>query len=209
MKKILLCIYLIEFKICVFLRGQKGIEEKQCLFFLQIIGFCSSSCIPELDSFYSDPSSAKASQLTVNNANGDFVPFYCKRGFSLTRICWKIPHSFKEGNFLIGNLLSVGWMKICPCEDVHRSPSLQVYDGPTVHSRPIATYCGADPASFASSGSSMTIQFQSDSTVSGQGFLLEWNAVDASAVTRTIVPGGFSVGCTIKSDIASDILSFT
>ncbi|KAK2531299.1 Cubn [Columba livia] len=70
-----------------------------------------------------------------------------------------------------------------------RYDKLKVYDGPTVHSRPIATYCGADPASFASSGSSMTIQFQSDSTVSGQGFLLEWNAADASAVTRTIAPG--------------------
>lgn len=86
---------------------------------------------------------------------------------------------------------------------------LQVYDGPTIHSRPIATYCGADPASFASSGSSMTIQFQSDSSVTGKGFLLEWDAVDASAGTRTIARGGFSVGCVVKSDIASDTLSFT
>uniref|UniRef100_A0A8B9GL35 Cubilin n=1 Tax=Amazona collaria TaxID=241587 RepID=A0A8B9GL35_9PSIT len=66
---------------------------------------------------------------------------------------------------------------------------LKIYDGPTVHSYPIATYCGADPASFASSGSSMTIQFQSDSSVAGKGFLLEWYAVDTSAVTRTIARG--------------------
>ncbi|NWR74432.1 CUBN protein, partial [Centropus unirufus] len=66
---------------------------------------------------------------------------------------------------------------------------LKVYDGPTVNSRPIATYCGAESASFASSGSSMTIQFQSDSTVTGKGFLLEWYAVDASAVPRTISRG--------------------
>ncbi|NXY42567.1 CUBN protein, partial [Ceuthmochares aereus] len=66
---------------------------------------------------------------------------------------------------------------------------LKVYDGPTINSRPIATYCGADPASFASSGSSMTIQFQSDSSVTGNGFLLEWYAVDASAVPRTIARG--------------------
>ncbi|XP_062489682.1 cubilin isoform X1 [Pezoporus occidentalis] len=66
---------------------------------------------------------------------------------------------------------------------------LKVYDGPTIHYRPIATYCGEDPASFASSGSSMTIQFQSDSSVAGKGFLLDWYAVDASAVTRTIARG--------------------
>lgn len=87
--------------------------------------------------------------------------------------------------------------------------SLQVYDGPTIYSRPLATYCGADPASFASSGSSMTIQFQSDSSVTGKGFLLEWYAVDASAATHTIARGEFSVDYVVKSDIASPILSFT
>ncbi|OWK59671.1 Cubilin, partial [Lonchura striata] len=76
-------------------------------------------------------------------------------------------------------------------ENHHRCQydNLKVYDGPTVHSRLVATYCGADPASFASSGSSMTIQFQSDSSVTGKGFLLEWYAVDASAVTHTIARG--------------------
>uniref|UniRef100_A0A8B9TKW5 Cubilin n=1 Tax=Anas platyrhynchos TaxID=8839 RepID=A0A8B9TKW5_ANAPL len=70
-----------------------------------------------------------------------------------------------------------------------RYDKLKVYDGPTIYSRPIATYCGADPASFASSGSSMTIQFQSDSSVTGKGFLLEWYAVDASAATHSIARG--------------------
>lgn len=49
---------------------------------------------------------------------------FCKRGFSLTGICWKIPHSFEEGNFLLGNLLSMGWIKICLCEECQHSPSL-------------------------------------------------------------------------------------
>ncbi|XP_037243046.1 cubilin isoform X5 [Falco rusticolus] len=76
-------------------------------------------------------------------------------------------------------------------EDHHRCryDKLKVYDGPTIHSRTVATYCGTDPASFESSGSSMTIQFQSDPSVTGKGFLLEWYAVDASAVTRTIARG--------------------
>uniref|UniRef100_A0A8C8BEW9 Cubilin n=1 Tax=Otus sunia TaxID=257818 RepID=A0A8C8BEW9_9STRI len=70
-----------------------------------------------------------------------------------------------------------------------RYDKLKIYDGPSIHSRLIATYCGADSASFASSGSSMTIQFQSDVSVTGKGFLLEWYAVDASAVTHTIARG--------------------
>jgi len=55
----------------------------------------------------------------------------------------------------------------------------------------------------------MTIQFQSDPSVTGTGFLLEWYAEDASAVTRAIARGGFSVVCVVKSAIDSDILSFT
>ncbi|NWX82451.1 CUBN protein, partial [Nothoprocta pentlandii] len=66
---------------------------------------------------------------------------------------------------------------------------LKVYDGPSVHSRPIATYCGSAPASFAASGSSLTLQFQSDASVSGRGFLLEWAAVEGSPAARTLAPG--------------------
>lgn len=84
-----------------------------------------------------------------------------------------------------------------------------MYDGPTVHSRLIGTYCGEDLASFASSGSSMTIQFHSDSSRTGKGFLLEWYAVDSSAVTQTLARGGFSVSCAVTSGTASDTLNFT
>ncbi|NXD11879.1 CUBN protein, partial [Nothocercus nigrocapillus] len=66
---------------------------------------------------------------------------------------------------------------------------LKVYDGPSIHSRPIATYCGTAPASFAASGSSLTVQFQSDASVSGRGFLLEWSAVGGSAAARTVARG--------------------
>lgn len=87
--------------------------------------------------------------------------------------------------------------------------SLQVYDGPTIHSRPIATYCGADPASFTSSGSTLTIQFQTDSSVTGRGFLLEWYAMEPSAPTRAIARGGSSGCYVVKSDLVSNILCFT
>ncbi|KAM8810851.1 cubilin [Eudromia elegans] len=66
---------------------------------------------------------------------------------------------------------------------------LKVYDGPSIHSRPIATYCGTAPASFTASGSSLTVQFQSDASVSGKGFLLEWSAVDSSPAARTVARG--------------------
>ncbi|XP_006766106.1 PREDICTED: cubilin, partial [Myotis davidii] len=57
---------------------------------------------------------------------------------------------------------------------------LRIYDGAGIHSRPIGTYCGAQTDSFSSTGSSLTFQFSSDSSVSGKGFLLEWFAVDAA-----------------------------
>ncbi|XP_040403063.1 cubilin [Cygnus olor] len=87
-----------------------------------------------------------------------------------------------------------------------RYDKLKVYDGPTIYSRPLATYCGADPASFASSGSSMTIQFQSDSSVTGKGFLLEWYAVDASAATHTI-PRGACGGIVTTEETPSFLFS--
>uniref|UniRef100_A0A8C0J8V6 Cubilin n=1 Tax=Chelonoidis abingdonii TaxID=106734 RepID=A0A8C0J8V6_CHEAB len=68
---------------------------------------------------------------------------------------------------------------------------LKIYDGPSTHFRLIATYCGIVPSSFISSGSSITIQFQSDSSVNGKGFLLDWYAMEASpATTYTIARGG-------------------
>uniref|UniRef100_A0A8C3YL53 Cubilin n=1 Tax=Catagonus wagneri TaxID=51154 RepID=A0A8C3YL53_9CETA len=58
---------------------------------------------------------------------------------------------------------------------------LRIYDGANIHTRLIGTYCGAQTESFSSTGSSLTFQFSSDSSVSGRGFLLEWFAMDASA----------------------------
>lgn len=57
---------------------------------------------------------------------------------------------------------------------------LRIYDGADIHSRLIGTYCGAQTESFSSTGSSLTFQFSSDSSISGRGFLLEWFAMDAS-----------------------------
>lgn len=56
-------------------------------------------------------------------------PFY-KRGFSLTWICSKIPHWLKEGDFLLGNLLSMGQMKIWLCEQQHCSSLCRCMMGP-------------------------------------------------------------------------------
>lgn len=69
---------------------------------------------------------------------------------------------------------------------------LQIYDGPGIHSRPIGTYCGVQTESFSSTGSSLTFQFSSDSSVSGKGFLLEWFAVNADVgPLPTIATGMF------------------
>ncbi|XP_008147050.2 cubilin [Eptesicus fuscus] len=57
---------------------------------------------------------------------------------------------------------------------------LRIYDGAGIHSRPIGTYCGAQTESFSSTGSSLTFQFSSDSSVSGKGFLLEWFAMNTA-----------------------------
>ncbi|XP_003786834.1 cubilin [Otolemur garnettii] len=67
---------------------------------------------------------------------------------------------------------------------------LRVYDGIGIHSRLIGTYCGTHTESFSSTGNSLTIQFSSDFSVSGKGFLLEWFAVDAPVgPLPTIAPG--------------------
>ncbi|XP_029444624.1 cubilin [Rhinatrema bivittatum] len=68
---------------------------------------------------------------------------------------------------------------------------LRFYEGPNIHSHLIGTYCGlSPPAPFSSFGSSIAIQFQTDSSISRPGFLLDWYAVDASAgPLPTIAPG--------------------
>ncbi|XP_066485218.1 cubilin [Tiliqua scincoides] len=73
---------------------------------------------------------------------------------------------------------------------------LKVYDGPSTHSRLIATYCGTTSSSFTSSGNSVTLQFTSDSSASRKGFLLDWHAVETSTDAEHGIPigacGGFS-----------------
>ncbi|KAM9673713.1 cubilin [Trichechus inunguis] len=67
---------------------------------------------------------------------------------------------------------------------------LRVYDGLGIHSRQIGTYCGTQTPSFSSSRNSLTVQFSSDSSISGKGFLLEWFAVDISVgLLPTIATG--------------------
>ncbi|XP_034025114.1 cubilin [Thalassophryne amazonica] len=67
---------------------------------------------------------------------------------------------------------------------------LRIFDGPSVHSFPMGTFCGLSlPPLLQSSGSSITLQFQSDSMIGGRGFLLEWAAVQNSGPPPTITPG--------------------
>ncbi|CAL8311895.1 unnamed protein product [Merluccius merluccius] len=67
---------------------------------------------------------------------------------------------------------------------------LKVFDGPNVHSYPMGTFCGlVPPAPVRSSGSTVTLEFQSDSVVGGKGFLVEWTAVQDSGPLPTIPPG--------------------
>ncbi|XP_004860031.1 cubilin [Heterocephalus glaber] len=67
---------------------------------------------------------------------------------------------------------------------------LKIYDGADTHSRLIGIYCGTETQSFSSRGNSLMVQFLSDSSVSGKGFLLEWFAVDNSVGSLpTITPG--------------------
>lgn len=69
----------------------------------------------------------------------------------------------------------------------------QFFDGPNIHARHIGTYCGSElPPVMSSTGSTLTVQFISDSTINGKGFLLEWFAVqhiDNPNATPTLQPG--------------------
>uniref|UniRef100_A0A3Q3W0B5 Cubilin n=1 Tax=Mola mola TaxID=94237 RepID=A0A3Q3W0B5_MOLML len=68
--------------------------------------------------------------------------------------------------------------------------NLKIFDGPSVHYYPLGTFCGlALPLPVRSSGSTITLQFQSDIVVGGQGFLVEWTAVQESGPPPTIPPG--------------------
>ncbi|XP_053268342.1 cubilin [Pleuronectes platessa] len=67
---------------------------------------------------------------------------------------------------------------------------LKIFDGSSVHYYPIGTFCGLDfPPAVRSSGSTVTLQFKSDSVIGGRGFLVEWSAVQDSGPPPTISPG--------------------
>lgn len=67
---------------------------------------------------------------------------------------------------------------------------LQIFDGPSVYYYSIGTFCGLRiPPPVRSSGSTVTLQFQSDSVVGGKGFLIEWTAMQDSGPPPTIPPG--------------------
>uniref|UniRef100_A0A8C3I7Z9 Cubilin n=1 Tax=Chrysemys picta bellii TaxID=8478 RepID=A0A8C3I7Z9_CHRPI len=84
---------------------------------------------------------------------------------------------------------------------------LKIYDGPSTHFRLIATYCGIVPSSFISSGSSITVQFQSDSSVNGKGFLLDWYAMEASPATMYTIARGVCGGVAVTGETPSYIFS--
>uniref|UniRef100_A0A665V841 Cubilin n=1 Tax=Echeneis naucrates TaxID=173247 RepID=A0A665V841_ECHNA len=67
---------------------------------------------------------------------------------------------------------------------------LKIFDGDNVHAYPIGTFCGLGlPSPIRSSGNTLTLQFQSDTSQGGRGFLVEWTAVQDSGPPPTITPG--------------------
>ncbi|KAM9333329.1 LOW QUALITY PROTEIN: cubilin [Pholidichthys leucotaenia] len=67
---------------------------------------------------------------------------------------------------------------------------LKIFDGPSVHHLPIGTFCGLSlPSPIRSSGSTITLQFRSDSVAGGRGFLVEWTSFQDSGPPPTIPPG--------------------
>uniref|UniRef100_W5MX16 Cubilin n=1 Tax=Lepisosteus oculatus TaxID=7918 RepID=W5MX16_LEPOC len=68
--------------------------------------------------------------------------------------------------------------------------NLNIFDGPNAHSYSLGKFCGLSlPPLVTSSGSTMTVEFHSDESVSGRGFLIEWQAVQSSGPLPTIAPG--------------------
>ncbi|XP_059827436.1 cubilin [Hypanus sabinus] len=74
-----------------------------------------------------------------------------------------------------------------------RFDKLLFYDGSNIHARLIGKFCGSElPPAVTSTGSTLTVQFISDSTITGKGFLIEWFAVRYIAdptATPTLQPG--------------------
>ncbi|XP_019897556.2 cubilin [Esox lucius] len=84
---------------------------------------------------------------------------------------------------------------------------LKIFDGPNVHAYSLGTFCGLSlPASVTSSGSTVTLEFQSDSMIGGRGFLIEWSAIESSGPLPTIAPGACG-GVLMPGDIPRFLFS--
>lgn len=78
---------------------------------------------------------------------------------------------------------------------------LRIYDGPGIHSLLIGTYCGTETKSFSSTRNSLTLQFSSDSSVSGKGFLLEWFVMNVSVGPLPTIATGACGGFLRTGDV--------
>ncbi|XP_048417522.2 cubilin isoform X2 [Stegostoma tigrinum] len=91
-----------------------------------------------------------------------------------------------------------------------RYDNLMFYDGPNIYERVIGKFCGFElPPDLSSTGSTMTVQFMSDSSLNGKGFLLEWYAVlhiiDPTAIP-TVQPGACG-GVVVTADTPTFLFS--
>ncbi|MGH0150723.1 UNVERIFIED_CONTAM: hypothetical protein FKN15_032572 [Acipenser sinensis] len=101
------------------------------------------------------------------------------------------------------------WIFEMDVEDTYECyfDKLKIFDGPSVSFLQLGTFCGLHPPPpVSSSGSSMTLEFQSDDSVSGRGFMLEWLAIEASGALPTIAPGSCG-GALMTGDSPSFLFS--
>ncbi|XP_026057290.1 cubilin-like [Carassius auratus] len=67
---------------------------------------------------------------------------------------------------------------------------LKIFDGPSTSALLLGEFCGLTlPNQVRSSGSTITLEFKSDTVIGGKGFLVEWTAVQGSGPLPTIQPG--------------------
>ncbi|KTF87440.1 hypothetical protein cypCar_00025640 [Cyprinus carpio] len=67
---------------------------------------------------------------------------------------------------------------------------LKIYDGPSTNAFLLGEFCGLTlPNPVRSSGSTITLEFKSDTVIGGKGFLVEWTAVQGTGPLPTIEPG--------------------
>ncbi|XP_044150585.1 LOW QUALITY PROTEIN: cubilin [Bufo gargarizans] len=132
---------------------------------------------------------ATFSHLFGNNIEGTYgqiaSPLWPRQYPHHSNYIWKV--NVESGHIIEIRILEIDIEDQATC----RFDKLQIFDGPDTHFHIIGTYCGvAPPPSLFSFGSTVTIQFLSDNSISKRGFLLEWTAVNASPEpVPTITPG--------------------